>query len=155
MVSKVTKRKVSEAWENKCACCCSIDILEFHHIIPKTEGGTDEYDNLILVCACCHAAIHNRKYTPHSNQANTSIDYELAIPILDDYFSNRIGTKEAKEKLHLSPKTHLSESSVVKRYKREHNIGHFYNKVDLLKSKRRKKNVPDITETIWEQNKRG
>ena len=148
MVSKLTKRKVSEAWGNKCACCSSIDFLIFHHIIPKTEGGTDEYDNLILVCACCHSAIHNRKYHPLSNQANTSIDYEKAIPILDDYFSNKIGTKETKEKLNLSPKTHLSESSVVKRYKREHNIEHFYNNVDLVNSIRRKKNVSDITETI-------
>ena len=148
MVSKLTKRKVSEAWGNKCACCSSIDFLVFHHIIPKKEGGTDEYDNLILVCACCHSAIHNRKYHPLSNQANTSIDYEEAIPILDDYFSNKIGTKETKEKLHLSPKTHLSESSVVKRYKREHNIEHFYNNVDLVNSMRRKKNVSNATKTI-------
>lgn len=148
MVSKATKRKVAALWNNQCACCSSIDFLEFHHIIAKTDGGSDEYDNLILVCACCHAAIHNRKYNPKKNSPNTSIDYEAAIPILDDYFSNKIGAKETKEKLNLSPKTHLTESSVVKRYKREHHIEHFYNNVDLVNSLRRKENVPDTTETV-------
>ena len=148
MVSKATKRKVINIWGNQCACCSSIDILEFHHILPKTEGGTDEYDNLILVCACCHAAIHNRKYSPNTYPSNTSIDYEKAIPILEDYFSNKIGTRETKEKLNLSQKTHLSESSVVKRYKREHHIEHFYNNVDLINSKKEKKDVSTITENI-------
>ena len=55
-----------------------------------------------------------------------------------DHWAN---PEEAKEKLNLSSKTHLSESSVYKRYKREHKIGKFYNNVDLVNSKRRTQNV--------------
>lgn len=61
-----------------------------------------------------------------------------AKPVLAQYFANEIGARETKEKLNLSQKTHLSESSVFKRYKREHNIEKFYNNVDLINSKRRK-----------------
>jgi len=31
-----------------------------HHIIPKSQGGTDSLDNLILVCPRCHSRIHGR-----------------------------------------------------------------------------------------------
>jgi len=85
LISKATKRKVSEFWKNRCAICGNNDFLEFHHIIPVAASGT----------------------------------------------------KETKERLHLSQKTHLTESSLYKRYKREHNIDKFYNNVDLINSKRR------------------
>jgi len=136
MITKATRRKIELFWDNKCAICGNNDYLEIHHITPKEAGGNDEYDNLILLCACCHAAIHKRAYNAAKMNVNTSIDYESAIPILDAYFANKIGAKETKEKLNLSQKTHLTESSVYKRYKREHNIGKFYNNVDLVNSKR-------------------
>lgn len=138
MITKATKRKVSIFWNEKCAICENNDYLEFHHIIPVAAGGTDEYDNIILLCACCHATIHGRTFNPQKPNCKTSIDYETAKPILEAYFANQIGTKETKEKLNLSQKTHLSESSLYKRYKREHNITKFYNNVDLINSKRRK-----------------
>lgn len=136
MVSKATKRKVAEFWGNRCAVCGNIDYLEYHHLIEKNNGGTDDYDNIILLCARCHAIIHNRAYDPKRYRQNTSMDYEAALPILEDYFTEKIGASETKEKLHLSQKTHLSESALIKRYKREHNIEHFYNHVDIRNSKR-------------------
>lgn len=137
MISKATRNKIEKAWNYKCAVCRNNDFLEIHHLTPREQGGSDEYDNLILLCACCHAGIHKKAYNPHKYKQNTSIDYEAAKPVLAAYFANEIGTKETKEKLNLSPKTHLAESSVYKRYKREHNIEKFYNNVDLINSKRR------------------
>lgn len=137
MITKATRRKIELFWDNKCAICGNNDYLEIHHITPKEDGGNDDYDNLILLCACCHAAIHKRAYDAAKMNVNASIDYESAIPILDSYFANEIGASETKKRLNLSQKTHLTESSVYKRYKREHNIGKFYNNVDLVNSKRR------------------
>lgn len=141
MVSKHVKRKILECWNHQCAICSRNDYLEFHHLIPVSEGGSDDYDNIILLCGCCHATVHGRSYNPQKPNCRTSIDYETAKPILAAYFANEIGTKETKEKLKLSPKTHLSESSLYKRYKREHNITKFYNNVDLINSKRSKEHV--------------
>ena len=137
MVSKATKRKVEELWDNRCAVCDSMDFLEFHHLIPKADGGTDDYDNLILLCSCCHATVHGRSYNPEKPNCKSSISYEAAVPILEKYFANEIGAAETKQLLNLSQKTHLSESYVYKRYKREHQIEKFYNNVDLINSKRR------------------
>lgn len=141
IITKATKRKIENAWNGACASCHSKEFLEFHHIIPKAKGGSDDYDNIILLCACCHAGIHKRAYNAANYRQKTSIDYEVALPILRAYFANEIGASETKEKLNLSQKTHLSESSVVKRYKREHGIENFYNNVDLKNSKRRTANV--------------
>ena len=92
MITKATRRKIELFWDNKCAICGNNDYLEIHHITPKEAGGNDEYDNLILLCACCHAAIHKRAYNAAKMNVNTSIDYESAIPILDAYFANKIAT---------------------------------------------------------------
>jgi 5-methylcytosine-specific restriction endonuclease McrA len=35
--------------------------LEVHHIVPVSDGGSDEPHNLILLCAECHAEAHRRR----------------------------------------------------------------------------------------------
>ena len=32
--------------------------LEVHHIIPLTDGGKDELDNILVACTACHREIH-------------------------------------------------------------------------------------------------
>jgi hypothetical protein len=45
---------------NKCKICKSkSEYLEKHHIIPKSRGGTDDENNLILICSKCHGLAHN------------------------------------------------------------------------------------------------
>lgn len=136
-VSKSIRRKIMNRWENKCAICANNDILEIHHIIPLSEGGDNAEDNLILLCACCHAAVHQRAFSQLNYHKNYSIDYKSAIPVLQAYFNKEIGAKETKERLNLSPKTHLSESAVYKRYKREFGISpNFKNTLDMQKKRR-------------------
>lgn len=33
-------------------------ILNLHHVLPRSKGGTDEPSNLELICPNCHAEIH-------------------------------------------------------------------------------------------------
>ena len=33
-------------------------VEQVHHIIPLSEGGTNEADNLMSLCRACHARIH-------------------------------------------------------------------------------------------------
>ncbi len=89
MISKATKRKIENYWHSQCVIYGNMDFLEFHHMIPKTAGGTDDYDNIILLCACCHSKIHNRTYNPAKYKQCTSIDYEAAQPILAAYFAKK------------------------------------------------------------------
>jgi 5-methylcytosine-specific restriction enzyme A len=46
-----------------CALCevhdTAIGIMQVHHIVPVSHGGTDDSLNLITVCKNCHDSIHN------------------------------------------------------------------------------------------------
>ena len=45
-----------------CQCCGKKHVrLEVHHIIFRSQGGSDELENLITLCEKCHSAIHNGK----------------------------------------------------------------------------------------------
>ncbi len=38
-----------------------VEVNQVHHILPVAEGGSNDYDNLISLCASCHARIHARR----------------------------------------------------------------------------------------------
>ena len=43
-----------------CQCCGKKHTrLEVHHIVYRSQGGTDDENNLITLCEDCHKAIHN------------------------------------------------------------------------------------------------
>lgn len=50
----------------KCArCCClcrrqSLVQVQVHHIVPESQGGSDEEDNAIALCINCHTDVHTR-----------------------------------------------------------------------------------------------
>ncbi|MDE2733819.1 MAG: group II intron reverse transcriptase/maturase [Gemmatimonadota bacterium] len=39
--------------------------LHIHHILPKSEGGTDQYRNLALLHVTCHQQVHQKRKTMH------------------------------------------------------------------------------------------
>lgn len=64
-LSKRTFMKILKRMNVGCALCgwkeSSCDV---HHIIPKKHGGTDDFNNLIVICPNCHRICHTtNKYT--------------------------------------------------------------------------------------------
>lgn len=51
-----------------CSICHESSIEEIHHIIPVTELGTNNYENLIPLCASCHKKVHKNKISPKELQ---------------------------------------------------------------------------------------
>jgi 5-methylcytosine-specific restriction endonuclease McrA len=37
---------------------CTMYGSEAHHVLPRSKGGLDEFDNLRWTCSSCHARIH-------------------------------------------------------------------------------------------------
>lgn len=62
-----TKAMVLNRDDYKCQCCKGRhkdSKLEVHHIIFRSQGGSDEADNLITLCHTCHKALHDGRISP-------------------------------------------------------------------------------------------
>lgn len=42
----------------RCALCDSTKYLQIHHCVKRSAGGTNNRQNLITLCADCHAMAH-------------------------------------------------------------------------------------------------
>ena len=45
-----------------CEICGSIAV-DLHHIIYKSQGGSDSIDNIIALCRKCHDMAHNETFS--------------------------------------------------------------------------------------------
>lgn len=52
-IQKVPRRK------RKCFICGTRKNLTRHHIKPKSEGGTDDKENILILCKEHHSNLHN------------------------------------------------------------------------------------------------
>jgi 5-methylcytosine-specific restriction endonuclease McrA len=95
--------------------------LEVHHIIFRSNNGSDEPDNLITLCKTCHDAVHDRKIIinggkikgnlKHATQMN-SIRIQLLkrLPYAEETFGYI--TKEHRQLFEL-PKEHYIDAVVI------------------------------------------
>lgn len=51
-----------------CIFCGAKENLENHHVLPKSEGGTDEDFNLVTCCSLCHGKLHDLKRKPNHGE---------------------------------------------------------------------------------------
>ena len=45
---------------NKCVNCGSTENIEYHHIVPLKNGGTNNLSNIVPLCETCHYKAHDR-----------------------------------------------------------------------------------------------
>ncbi len=84
-ISKATRKAVYRRDGYRCAICDSTKYLQIHHCIKRSQGGTDLPQNLITLCADCHALAHG---TNLNNWDATQEDMEQAITeYLADYYA--------------------------------------------------------------------
>ena len=50
--------------------------FEYHHVTPKSQGGSDAVENIALLCRDCHLAGHQGRENIDENLAK----YDLAAP---------------------------------------------------------------------------
>jgi 5-methylcytosine-specific restriction endonuclease McrA len=55
------RRAVLDRDRHRCRRCGSpatrFDALHVHHVVPRSEGGTDALSNLVTLCALCHPQV--------------------------------------------------------------------------------------------------
>lgn len=125
-----------------CVNCESDENIEYHHIVPLKNGGTNKLSNIVPLCVECHEKAHDKEgFKSRGGGRPKVISYEDAEPILHRYFNLEIGTKETKRLLGLSETTKSTWYKLTNEYKNKYNIKKFYNKIDLYYAQNKKLKV--------------
>jgi hypothetical protein len=58
--ARALKKRLVDSHGSRCQRCgySDVNILVIHHIVRRCDGGTNDPENLELVCPNCHAEIH-------------------------------------------------------------------------------------------------
>lgn len=125
---------------NKCCNCGSEKNIEYHHIVPLINGGTNNLSNIVPICEECHNKAHDKKYLKERGGGRPNIiSFEDAEPFLERYFNQEIGTKECKLLLGLSEKNKSTWYKLKNEYKKKYNISNdFYNRIDITNAQKQK-----------------
>ena len=57
----------------RCSKCGKAGRIEVHHIIPISEGGTNDPENLACLCRECHINIHRRQVSERERAWETHV----------------------------------------------------------------------------------
>lgn len=63
--------KVRQVWAEQLGTTCRIcgaTPIEYHHLIPIKDGGTNECGNVVPLCLDCHYKVHNKKRNTAMNR---------------------------------------------------------------------------------------
>lgn len=84
-ISNATRKSVYRREGYRCALCDSTKYLQVHHCVKRSHGGTDSVQNLVCLCADCHALAHGINL---NGWDATQEDVEQAIiEYLADYYA--------------------------------------------------------------------
>lgn len=56
-------KRIRDAFAQEHPYCqiCGSPTQEIHHRIPLSEGGTNDWENLMALCKSCHARVHAQR----------------------------------------------------------------------------------------------
>ena len=67
------RRSILERDGYRCRSCGKAGILEVHHVKDLQYGGTNDPDNLAVLCRGCHIDVH-RKHPPACSRWKAAVD---------------------------------------------------------------------------------
>ena len=82
-VPTALERLLYELAGHRCTIC-SAPWMEIHHIDELSDGGSTEFDNLIVLCPNCHTRVHREQVPTKTELRNYKLKQEIAyeLPIL-------------------------------------------------------------------------
>ena len=133
--SKQFKRVLKDSLPGECVNCGCKEELEYHHIVPLAQGGTNRLSNIAVLCSRCHKAVHGereaRKYSLRGVSGRKPLSFDNSGEIFGKYFRCEITQKALKEAFGLPSGTRVTELLAYKEYVRDHKIVFFQNLVDI------------------------
>lgn len=93
----LSRRNIMKRDRNTCQYCGSRSDLTLDHVMPKSRGGADSWENLVTACNSCNVKKGNR--TP--DEASMPLHSKPYRPIHITFFQNLIGTVQEHWKPYL------------------------------------------------------
>lgn len=76
-VSREVREYIKNRDMNRCTICSysqNMYKLQVHHIIPVKEGGSDDYNNLVLLCYECHKEVHQNDWRDYVSKLRNFVN---------------------------------------------------------------------------------
>ena len=109
---------------HKCRICGGKSkdmVLEVHHVIPRSAGGTDRPDNLITLCSHCHEGIHNGTVIPDFRKA-PQFKAETMMSIMRWELYRRLKETFGKENVSLTYGCITKNTRIAHKLEKSHHI---------------------------------
>lgn len=90
-ISQEVRRNVYRRDGWRCALCDDTRQLQIHHAVPRAAGGSDFPDNLITLCARCHAAAHGTRFPEYPPYVTPEYMEQAIVEYLSDWVAENTG----------------------------------------------------------------
>lgn len=81
-------RKAVYARDNyRCALCDSPRGLQIHHVMKRSQGGSNDAQNIITLCMYCHNVIHGTRFPEWPEWMDQAELAQAAVEYLADYYA--------------------------------------------------------------------
>ncbi|QNL44679.1 HNH endonuclease [Oscillibacter hominis] len=82
-----TRKAVYRRDGYRCALCDSTAGLQVHHVVRRSQGGTDYPHNLITLCWRCHAVAHGTRLPEYGDLQGAEVCQDC-VEYLADYYAD-------------------------------------------------------------------
>lgn len=92
-------QQIQEAKQGPCRCCRAPAPSELHHLVPRSQGGSDTEANLVPLCRGCHQLVEARDHQAGAVLARSLTDSEYAYAVDmygEGFFERRLGVRYAR-----------------------------------------------------------
>lgn len=145
------KQQIIEHCGTVCANCGSSQEIEYHHIVPLSNGGTNRVSNYVALCSVCHLKAHGKlKYrNVWSCENEIKIDKPDNVnEVINKFLNGELSKGDICQEWGIRQDTTLHRISFFRRYLERHEIVSYKNFVDLVKN-RRANTATDDQERIY------
>lgn len=86
-ISNETRKAIYHRDNYACVLCDDNRRLQIHHCIKRSQGGTNEPENLVTLCATCHALAHNIRLAGVDYPMDAAEIGQAIVEYLADYYA--------------------------------------------------------------------
>lgn len=86
-LTKNVRRAIYKRDGYRCALCDSPKGLQIHHVMPRSEGGSNDPMNLITLCWVCHAIAHGTRMPDCADWMTPVEIHEACIEYVADMYA--------------------------------------------------------------------